>query len=120
MRLRALVLLAISCSLSGNLSIGAPPAEHSSRSGFFRQPDYYLIAFKDHTVRRAVSYRIEGDTLYYISPEQMRQATREWNIPNGTPGPLSSIPEKRAPLATIDLRFTQQINRDRRVEFTLP
>jgi hypothetical protein len=62
-------------------------------------PDFYLIAFEDHTIQAAVSFRMEGDEIYWV--------TREHE-------------EKHAPLSTVDRRFSEQINRDRRVEFKLP
>jgi hypothetical protein len=58
-----------------------------------------LIAFTDHTIRAAVSYTVEGD--------QIRYTTREHE-------------ERTAPLSSVDVRFSEQINRDRRVEFRLP
>jgi hypothetical protein len=67
--------------------------------GYYRAADYYLIAFNDHTIQAAISYTVVGDTLRFI--------TRQ----NET---------KMAPLSSVDLRFSVQINRDRRVEFRLP
>jgi hypothetical protein len=58
-----------------------------------------LIAFTDHTIRAAISYRVDGDTI--------RWTTREHE-------------EMQAPLASVDRRFSEQINRDRRVDFRLP
>jgi hypothetical protein len=81
-----------------NQNIGTPSAGASS-GAFYRAADYYLIAFNDHTIRAAVSYTVEGD--------QLRYTTREHE-------------EKTAPLASVDVRFSEQINRDRRVEFRLP
>jgi hypothetical protein len=81
-----------------NQNIGTPSAGASSGS-FFRAADYYLIAFNDHTIRAALSYTVDGD--------QLRYTTREHE-------------EKTAPLSSIDVRFSEQINRDRRVEFRLP
>ncbi len=64
-----------------------------------RPTDFYLIAFTNHTIQAAVSFRVEGDTLYYTTREHV---------------------EKTAPLSTVDARFSQQINRDRHVDFQLP
>ena len=66
---------------------------------FYKTPDFYLIAFNDHTIRAALSYTVDGDEIRYT--------TREHE-------------EKTAPLASVDRRFSEQINRDRRVEFKLP
>lgn len=81
-----------------NQTIGTPSSATSSDS-FYRAADYYLIAFNDHTIRAALSYAVDGD--------QIRYTTREHE-------------EKTAPLSTVDVRFSEQINRDRRVEFRLP
>ena len=59
----------------------------------------YLIAFKDHVIRAASSYHVEGGNLYYVTLE------RE---------------EKRVALDSIDRAFTLQLNRERHVPFQLP
>jgi hypothetical protein len=69
-------------------------------SSFYRQADYYLIAFNDHTIRAALSYEIRGDSI-------------EW-------APREGGPAQSAPLSSVDRRFSAQINRDRRVRFDLP
>ena len=81
-----------------NQKIGTPSTAAPSGS-FYRAADYYLIAFDDHTIRSALSYSVDGD--------QLRYTTREHE-------------EKTAPLSSVDVRFSEQINRDRRVEFRLP
>jgi hypothetical protein len=79
---------------------GAAAGTSAGTSGtFYRAADYYLIAFNDHTIRAALSYTVEGD--------QIRYTTREHE-------------EKTAPLSSVDVRFSEQVNRDRRVEFRLP
>ncbi len=59
----------------------------------------YLIAFTDHTIRAAISYRVDGNTLHYTTQE------RE---------------EKEAPLNTVDRGLSMQLNRERQVPFQLP
>ena len=59
----------------------------------------YLIAFKDKVIRAALSYRVEGNGLHYVTVD------RE---------------QKRAALDTIDRAFTLQLNRERRVPIQLP
>jgi hypothetical protein len=76
-----------------------PPSQSSASESYYRRPDYYLIAFNDHTIQAAISFSVEGD--------QIRWTTREHT-------------EKSAPLASVDRRFSEQINRDRRVDFRLP
>ena len=66
---------------------------------FYRPADFYLIAFNDHTIRAALSYAVEGNEIKWV--------TRDHE-------------ERSAPLDTVDRQFSQQINRDRRVEFRLP
>ena len=78
-----------------NQSIGTGS---QSPDSFYRAPDYYLIAFDDHTIRAAASYRIEGGEIYWTSREGEQM---------------------QAPLSSVDRRFSEQINRDRRVAFPL-
>jgi hypothetical protein len=63
-----------------------------------REP-LYLIAFTDHRITAALAYWVEGDTLHYV--------TREHE-------------QKQVPLDGVDRAFSEQLNRDRRVEFRLP
>ena len=56
----------------------------------------YLIAFTDHSIQAATAYKVDGDQIHWI--------TREGQ-------------EKQAPLSTVDVPFSVQINRDRRVDF---
>ncbi len=83
-----------------NQTIGTGTSPSGATSGaFYRPADYYLIAFNDHTIRAAISFRVDGNQILYT--------TREHE-------------EKSAPLDTVDRRFSEQVNRDRRVEFRLP
>ena len=66
---------------------------------FYRPADFYLIAFQDHTIRAALSYSVEGNEIKWV--------TRDHE-------------ERSAPLESVDRQFSEQINRDRRVEFRLP
>jgi hypothetical protein len=63
------------------------------------QPQFYLIAFSDHTIQAATAYKVEGDQLYWQDRENK---------------------EHHAPLSRIDVPFSQQINRDRNVDFQIP
>jgi hypothetical protein len=78
-----------------NQSIGTSGPGSDS---FYRAPDYYLIAFNDHTIRAAASYRIDDGEIYWTSREG---------------------DQMQAPLSSVDRRFSEQINRDRRVAFPL-
>lgn len=59
----------------------------------------YLIAFTDHTIRAATTYRVDGATLHYMTPEKE---------------------DKEAPLSTVDRALSMQLNRERQVPFQLP
>jgi hypothetical protein len=76
-----------------------PPAQQAGDGGFYRSADFYLIAFTDHTIQAAVSFHVEGDQIVWTTRENE---------------------ERRAPLSSVDRRFSEQINRDRRVDFRLP
>jgi hypothetical protein len=59
----------------------------------------YLIAFRDHSIRAAASYWLDGRTLHYVTLQHE---------------------EKQTPLDAVDREFTLQLNRERRVPFQLP
>lgn len=59
----------------------------------------YLIAMKDGVIRAAASYWVNGQTLHYVTMEHL---------------------EKQVPLSEIDRGLSQQLNRERRVQFQLP
>ena len=62
-------------------------------------PPVYLIAFHDHTIRAATAYWTEGGTLHYVTLEHE---------------------QKQVPLGTVDRDLSGQLNRERRVAFSLP
>ena len=76
----------------------APPAPAETAAA---QPDsnYFLLAFKDHSIYSAVGYWVDGDTLHYITGG---------NVHN------------QASLALVDRELTAQLNRSRGVQVTLP
>jgi hypothetical protein len=59
----------------------------------------YLIAFRDHTIRATAAYWVEGATLHYVTLEHEH---------------------KEAPLSSVDRDLSVQLNRERRVTFSLP
>jgi hypothetical protein len=63
------------------------------------QPTIYSIAFRDHRIVQALAYWVKDGRLHYV--------TRDHEL-------------REAPLEEIDRRFSEQINRDKRVEFRLP
>lgn len=62
-------------------------------------PALYLIAFRDHTIRAAVAYWVEGNTLHFVTAEHE---------------------SKTATLDAIDRELSRQINNERHVQFSLP
>jgi hypothetical protein len=58
----------------------------------------YLVAFHDHTIQAAISYRMDGPTLVYVTMQHE---------------------EKRVPLSSLDRDFTMQLNRERHVQMNL-
>lgn len=61
-------------------------------------PLLYLIAFRDNSIRAAMTYWIEGSTLHYLDREHKAQ---------------------QAPLAAVDRELSAQLNRERHVPFNL-
>jgi hypothetical protein len=59
----------------------------------------YLLAFTDHAIRAAAAYWVDGKTLHYVTLEHE---------------------QKQAPLDTVDRDLSLQLNRERRVPFSLP
>jgi len=81
---------------------GPPPQPQSSTGNYPGQnqgQNFYLIAFNNHSVQAATAYKVEGDQIHWITPEGQ---------------------EMQAPLASVDIRYSQQINRDRHVDFRIP
>jgi hypothetical protein len=60
---------------------------------------YYLIAFRDRTIRAAVAYWLDGNVLHWINPEHE---------------------SKQAMLDTVDRDMSRQLNAERRIPFNLP
>ena len=62
-------------------------------------PQVFLIAFRDHTIRAAAAYWVEGAVLHYVTLEHE---------------------QKTAPLNQVDRDLCVRLNRERRVVFSLP
>jgi hypothetical protein len=82
-----------------NQNVPAARTAQPSTPSYYQAPDFYLIAFDDHTIRAALTYRVQGTQILRTSRDHE---------------------EKSAPLASVDRRFSEQINRDGHVEFRLP
>jgi hypothetical protein len=85
--------------------VSGPPAGASSpgmqggnSSNTLNSP-VYLIAFRDQTIRAAVAYWVEENTLHYVTLEHE---------------------SKQTPLDAVDRDLSRQLNSERRVQFSLP
>ncbi|HYA17829.1 MAG TPA: hypothetical protein VEF06_10200 [Bryobacteraceae bacterium] len=78
-----------------------PPDETPHTAGEPLAPvdNYYLIAYKDHSVYPAISYWVEDKTLHYVTTQNTHN---------------------QASLDLIDLNLTRTINQARNVPFSLP
>jgi hypothetical protein len=72
----------------------AQPAEETPPAA-----DFYLFAFKDHSIYSAVAYWVDGDTLHYFT---------------------SGDTHRQAPLSTLDRDLTERLNRESGVKLKLP
>ncbi len=100
-----------------NQFFGAPPQQFDSGpaapTSTFYQPSaqravvaeesspasqFYLLAFKDHSVYSARAYWIEDKTLHYVTPQNTHN---------------------QASLDLVDVDFTKQLNRNHDVPFTI-
>jgi len=77
----------------------ATPADYGTPPEPAKGPILYLIAFRDSTIRAAMTYWVEGGTLFYLDTGHQ---------------------EKQAPLASVDRDLSARLNRERRVPFNLP
>jgi hypothetical protein len=78
---------------------GPPPQTQPQSANQGVAAQFYLIAFSDHTIQAATAYKVEGDQLYWQDRDNQ---------------------EHHVPLSKIDVPFSQQINRDRHVDFQIP
>jgi hypothetical protein len=86
----------------GQGQVGPPPGapqQTQPQAAVGAPGQYYLIAFTDHTIQAANAYKVEGDQLYWQDRDNR---------------------EHHVPLSKVDVPFSQQINRDRSVNFQIP
>lgn len=77
-----------------------PPADHAAASvESDNQPVIYLIAFRDSTIRAAMTYWIDGGTLHYLD---------------------TGHKQKQAPVSAVDRELSARLNRERHVPFNIP
>lgn len=74
------------------------PLKTSTRAAVDDQATIYLIALKDESIRQAVGYWVEGQTLHYVTP-------------GGT--------INRVTLDQVDRETSERLNRERKVDFSL-
>lgn len=85
-----------------NTAAAAPSSEepgHTAGEPLAPVDNYYLIAYKDHSVYPAISYWVEDNTLHYVTTQNTHN---------------------QASLDLIDLNLTRTINQARNVPFSLP
>jgi hypothetical protein len=64
-----------------------------------REPEHYLLAFKDHTVYSAVAYWFDGDTLHYFT---------------------TGSTHNQASVSLLDRDLTQRLNKELGIDFRMP
>jgi hypothetical protein len=74
---------------------GRAPIDNSTDDG----TDYYLIAFKDHSIYSAFAYWVDGDTLHYVTPQRVHN---------------------QVSVALVDRELTEKLNRSRNMPVKLP
>ncbi len=74
---------------------GREPVDSSSEDGV----DYYLIAFKGHSIYSAFAYWVEGETLHYVTAQRVHN---------------------QASLSLVDRELTAKLNRNHKMQVTLP
>jgi hypothetical protein len=85
---------------SGGIHVYEPPAMNSSVAPEpAQEKPMYLIAFKDHTIYATVAYWVEGETLHYVTGQ---------NVHN------------QVSLDLLDRELTDRLNHERNVDFRLP
>jgi hypothetical protein len=84
-------------SAGGSGGSGGPAV--SGGSGTSSASPIYLFAFKDHSIRAAAAYWVDGTTLHYVTLEHE---------------------SRQVPLDSVDRELSNQLNRERRVQLSLP
>lgn len=74
------------------------PEDYGTGAERAKGPILYLIAFRDSTIRAAMTYWVENGTLHYMDTEHK---------------------EKQAPLSSVDRELSAQLNRERHVPFNI-
>jgi len=75
------------------------PSRNPAENAPDETTDYYLIAFKDHSIYSAFAYWVEGDTLHYVTPQRVHN---------------------QASVTLVDRELTQKLNSERNLQVKLP
>jgi hypothetical protein len=80
------------------------PSNPEGRRGQVRsvdddKPTIYLVALQDGTVRSALAYWVEGDTVHYISTKYVKSTL---------------------PVNSVDVMVSEQLNSERGIDFHIP
>ena len=84
---------------SGGVRVYEAPGRQPVETSEEDTTNYYLIAFKDHSIYSAFAYWVEGDTLHYVTPQRVHN---------------------QVSLSLVDRDLTDHLNRDRQLQVKLP
>jgi hypothetical protein len=84
---------------SGGLHDYEAPGRQPVETAEEENINYYLIAFKDHSIYSAFAYWVEGDTLHYVTPQRAHN---------------------QVSISLVDRELTDKLNRDRQLQVKLP
>ena len=74
---------------------GREPVDSSAED----EVDYFLIAFKDHSIYSAFAYWVEGETLHYVTAQRVHN---------------------QASVSLVDRELTDKLNRNHKIQVKLP
>jgi hypothetical protein len=77
----------------------AQPEDYAAQPEAQSHPILYLIAFRDNTIRAAMTYWVEDGAVHYLDKDHQA---------------------RQAPLSSIDRDLSAQLNRERHVPFSVP
>jgi hypothetical protein len=84
---------------SSGVHVYEAPSRNPAENAPDETTDYYLIAFKDHSIYSAFAYWVEGDTLHYVTPQRVHN---------------------QASVTLVDRELTEKLNRERNLQVKLP
>lgn len=84
---------------SSGLHVYEAPGRQPVQSADEENINYYLIAFKDHSIYSAFAYWVEAETLHYVTPQRAHN---------------------QVSLSLVDRELTDKLNRDRQLQVKLP